>query len=76
MGKRIGAIHPPERTEVIPKAAQWLSGQGKGAWFYIERTTSINQYRIQRFAATGSLDCDGIFELEKNDSLFNIEKDR
>ena len=74
MEKRIGTIDPPEKPVTIPEAAQWILGQGAGAWFYIEKLTSNNQYRIQRFAVNGSLDCDRVFELEANEFVFDIEK--
>jgi hypothetical protein len=75
MDKKTGSIHPPERTEVIPKSAQWLFGQGAGAWFFIEKLTLAHQYTIKRFAANGGLDCDRIFELEDNGFIFDIEKE-
>ena len=72
MEKHIGTIHPPERPETIPTDAQWLLGQGAGVWFSIEKTSANKKYRTQRFAPNGKLDCDRIFEIEANGSIFDI----
>jgi len=72
MEKHIGSINPPEKPVNIPVDSQWLFGQGAGCWFSINKTTTKNKYRIQRFASNGKLDCDRIFEIEKNGSIFDI----
>ena len=72
MEKHIGTLYPPERLETTPIDAQWLLGQGAGVWFSIEKTSANNKYRIQRFAPSGKLDCDRIFEIEANGSIFDI----
>jgi len=72
MEQHIGTLYPPERPETIPADAQWLLGQGAGVWFSIETTAANNKYRIQRFAPSGKLDCDRIFEIEANGSIFDI----
>jgi len=73
MNKFIGSLYPPEKPVTIPSNSQWLLGQGVGVWFYIEKTTVNNNYRIQRFSPAGKLDCDRIFKIEQNGSVFNIE---
>jgi|TARA_B110000459_G_C16624235_1_gene503949 hypothetical protein len=72
MEKHIGTIHPPERLGTIPTDSQWLLGQGAGVWLSIEKTSANKKYRIQRFALNGKLDCDRIFEIEENGSIFDI----
>ena len=72
MDKHIGTINPPEKPGNIPADSQWLLGQGAGVWFSIEKTSENNKYRIQRFAPNGNLDCDRIFEIEENGSIFDI----
>ena len=72
MEKHIGTITPPERPKTIPIDSQWLLGQGAGVWFSIEKTTVNDKYRIQRFAPNGQLDCNRIFEIEENASIFDI----
>ncbi|MGB0888121.1 MAG: DUF6695 family protein [Vicingaceae bacterium] len=74
MEKRIGTVDAPEKPEGLPNNAQWLLGQGAGAWFFIAKTEQNNSYNIKRFSANGSLDCDRIFELEENGSIFDIAK--
>lgn len=70
----IGTIIAPELPNSVPRNAQWLSGQGKGTWFSIEATSNTNQYKIKRFRAAGELDCDRIFEIEANGSVFDINE--
>ncbi len=74
MKKLIGTIYPPKKPMAIPENSQWLLGQGVGAWFSIEQIIKNNEYRIQRFTPNGSLDCDRVFEIEENGSVFDIEK--
>jgi len=74
MDQFIGTIYPPNKPGNIPKYSQWLLGQGAGVWFSIEKTLENDNYRIQRFAPNGDLDCDRIFEMEENGSIFDIEK--
>jgi Family of unknown function (DUF6695) len=74
MEERIGTTHPPEMPGLIPSNSQWLLGQGAGVWFCIASTAKANQYQIKRFAPNGSLDCDRIFEIENNGSVFDINQ--
>jgi len=72
MVKRIGSVDAPEKPKEIPFNSQWLMGQGSGAWFSIKKTTEAKKFNIKRFATEGSLDCDRIFEIEENGSIFDI----
>ncbi len=74
MEKRIGTIDPPEQPKNLPNNAQWLLGQGAGAWFSIRKEEGEGWYNIQRYSANGGLDCDRIFEVEHNGSIFDIQK--
>lgn len=71
--KKIGRVYPPEKPEIIPVYSQWLLGQGAGAWFCIGNTIESKKFRIQRFTPDGNLDCDRVFEIEDNGSVFDIE---
>jgi hypothetical protein len=72
MKKHLGTLLPPKKSESIPTHSQWLLGQGAGGWFSIEKESKLNQYRIQRFSPKGNLDCDRVFEIEENGSIFDI----
>ena len=74
MEKRIGTVDAPEKPTDIPVDSQWLLGQGSGAWFSILNMESENQFNIKRFTPKGSLDCDRVFEVAQNGSIFDIEK--
>jgi len=68
---RVGTIHPPKKPDDVPNYAQWLSGQGAGVWFSIDASNN-GYYRIRRFSPSGQLDCDRLFEIEQNGSIFDI----
>lgn len=74
MEERKGTTHPPALPSTIPAHSQWLSGQGAGTWFCIDTTSNPNQYNIKRYTPKGSLDCDRIFEIEDNSSVFDINE--
>lgn len=63
-----GRIIPPKKTAEIPELAQWLTGEGGGAWFSIQKEKE--NYRIQRFTPQGIMDCNRIFGL-KNKEVFD-----
>jgi hypothetical protein len=69
-----GTITAPELPVSIPSNAQWLLGQGAGTWFSIAETSNSNQYQIKRFKPAGELDCDRVFEIDDNGSVFDISK--
>lgn len=50
--------------------AQWLGGIGSGAWFEIYDLGKKDEYRFRRVSNHGSVDCDGIYQI--NDTDFNI----
>lgn len=72
MSRLIGTILPPTKPTSIPATVKWLSGQGAGVWFYIEATEKETIFRIKRFTPEGELDCDRLFEIEKNSNTFNL----
>ena len=74
MQDRVGTINPPELPDSVPSNSQWLSGQGSGTWFCINKTEESNQFRIQRLTPSGDLDCDRIFEIEENGLVFDINE--
>lgn len=46
----------PDLHSSVPQNALWLSGEGAGSWFVIEKESSL--FRIQRFNENGDLECD------------------
>lgn len=60
-------IAPPKKGDV-PQQAQWLTGEGGGAWFCIQKKKT--NYRIKRYTPEGNQDCDREFQL-KNTELFD-----
>tara|TARA_B100000809_G_scaffold255777_1_gene294814 strand:- start:2302 stop:2613 length:312 start_codon:yes stop_codon:yes gene_type:complete len=74
MEKKIGTVDAPEKPKNIPVDSQWLLGQGSGAWFSITKIENGNKFNIKRFAPAGSIDCDRVFKIENNGSVFDIKK--
>lgn len=72
MDKFAGTLSPPKKPLNIPKTSQWLSGQGGGVWFHISSTKKRNEFLIKRFTPVGEMDCNRIFEIENNGSIFDI----
>lgn len=70
----IGTILPPEMPASIPISSKWLSGQGGGVWFSIEKTNNSKKYRIIRYTPEGAIDCDRIFELIDNDLILDLDQ--
>ena len=68
----VGTILPPDMPSSIPAESKWLSGQGGGTWFHIDKTDKENEYLIMRYAPSGELDCKRIFKMEKNSAVFDI----
>jgi len=64
-------LQAPKRPNHIPLNSQWLSGEGAGSWFYIERNKS--QFIITRYSPEGSIECTGDFITEELG--FSIEAD-
>lgn len=67
-----GRLFPPKKTDSVPKTAQWLSGEGGGAWFYIQSEKS--NFRIQRFTPQGNMDCDRVFQLAEASIPFDTQQ--
>lgn len=69
-----GLLVAPERPETIPEQAQWLGGVGAGSWFTLHHDATMGryQYRIQRFAPDGDIECDRIYFLE--DDYLDIDQ--
>ncbi|MFO8001550.1 MAG: DUF6695 family protein [Marinilabilia sp.] len=61
----------PEKPWNIPLNAQWLSGEGAGSWFSIEKHEE--EYWITRFNDAGETECKGIFTGSESPD-FNIER--
>ena len=55
-------LEKPNIPSHIPSTSQWLSGIGAGSWFAISKEGE--QYRIKRFSAEGTLECDRLFVSE------------
>ncbi|MDA9066911.1 hypothetical protein N8289_02580 [Flavobacteriales bacterium] len=62
-----GRLIAPEKIGKTPSEAQWLSGEGGGAWFYIQKEE--NNYRIKRYTPQGIVDCDRVFELKSTENF-------
>lgn len=67
----IGRLIPPKKTGDVPSQSQWLTGEGGGAWFYIQ--PEGENFRIKRYTPEGELDCDRIFRLS-SPSVFKEEE--
>lgn len=50
----------PEKHHTIPENALWLSGEGAGSWFVIERMQ--NFLKLTRYSPDGKIECFGTFE--------------
>lgn len=74
MQSKVGTILPPQLPSNLPHNAQWLSGQGAGVWFCIEKTEVKTQFIIKRFSPEENLDCKATFEIEKQTAEFDITK--
>ena len=72
--KSRGLLEAPERPNSLPENAQWLGGVGAGSWFALHQDMSMGkyQYRVQRFAPNGEVECDGYFYL--HDEVIDLSK--
>jgi len=61
----------PEKPELIPLHAQWLSGEGAGSWFSIDKLH--DHYCVTRYPPEGKIECKGIFHIIGVD-IFNIKE--
>lgn len=51
--RKPGCIPEPPRPKHLPKTAQWLGGIGEGAWFFLEKDTTTDTYRVVKYASHG-----------------------
>ena len=58
-----GRLIAPKKIGETPEKAQWLTGEGGGAWFYIQQEGE--DFRIKRFTPEGLMDCNRIFSLKE-----------
>jgi hypothetical protein len=64
-------LAPEQKSESIPIDAQWLSGEGDGSWFTIEKAPD-DDFIITRFSTKGKIECQSIFECI-SDRPFSID---
>ena len=72
---KVGTIIAPKLPNHLPKHCQWLTGQGAGVWFCLDKIENKNQYQIKRFSSEGNLDCDREFMIEESNFTFDITKE-
>lgn len=53
-------VPSPSKPSHLPSNIHWLSGEGCGSWFLLEREEQ--GYIISRFSPEGKLECKGVFE--------------
>jgi hypothetical protein len=49
----------PAKHQNIPESAQWLSGEGAGSWFDLQKDDT--DFIMNRYSADGKLECTGRF---------------
>lgn len=57
----------PQKTNRVPKNAQWLSGEGAGSWFVFKLQGTL--LRVIRYSPNGKVECSGLFENRDANSL-------
>lgn len=62
----------PPVPEFLRGKAYWLSGEGAGSWFTIERF--LGDYLIHRYTPDGQVEFAGIYEVETNDKKIQLKK--
>ncbi len=65
-------LKPPERNNLIPENAIWLSGEGAGSWFVLELKGNI--IKSDRYSPSGNLECSGYFISDKEINFTLSEK--
>jgi len=48
----------------LPQSAKWLSGEGAGSWFVIDKQKEQG-FNISRYSPKGLLECTGLFVPDK-----------
>lgn len=61
--ENIRTLKSPEKPILLSQTIQWLSGEGCGSWFHIEKAEKL--FIISRYSPDGKLECKGIFEQTK-----------
>ncbi len=55
-----GTLPAPSKHKSIPAGARWLSGEGAGSWFMVDRKD--NALLVTRYSPDGDIECSGEFE--------------
>ncbi len=65
-------LSAPHKHPEIPMGAQWLSGEGAGSWFHLQKADE--QYIVSRYSPEGTLECKGLY-MFVGQSGFDISQD-
>lgn len=57
----------PSKPIHLPESVKWLSGEGCGSWFNIER--KVDNFIISRYSPDGKLECSGIFQQVSGETI-------
>ena len=57
----------PNLPKNLPGQAKWLSGEGAGSWFVVEKIIE-NQFQVSRYSPDGKIECKNTFQSNR---LFN-----
>lgn len=71
-GSLNNTLPTPVWPDHIPIDAQWLSGEGAGSWFSIEKHS--DNYIISRYSPEGKIECKGNFIKEGNSKFLLSHK--
>jgi hypothetical protein len=52
-------LKEPEKPDILSEKAFWLSGEGAGSWFHIEKSGEL--FRVYRYNPEGEMECSGLF---------------
>jgi len=55
-----GTLPPFRLNGNIPENAKWLSGEGAGSWFHIEKRDDAN-FLVSRYSPEGAVECNSVF---------------
>lgn len=62
----------PKLPSNLPPSAKWLSGEGAGSWFVIEKEYGMH-YKVERYSPEGLPECEGLFS--STSINIDLEKD-
>lgn len=65
-------LDTPLKATSLPDRVKWLSGEGCGSWFSIEKADDL--FLIRRYDPEGKVECSGFFQQTKGD-FFDIESE-